>query len=280
MTLTPIDNSKEIEFIKMNGAGNDFVIIDQRKKNFNLTNQDLIDMCDRNYGIGCDQLVIISNSEICNCHMTIYNNDGSTSEACGNATRCVAAIIFNENHQLTNIKIQTIAGILDCKIESSNMISVSMGIPKFHWHEIPLKEMQETQCFNLYGYKAYCANIGNPHTVIFLDHKIPDSEFFAIGPKIENSPIFINKTNVEFAYITSNYHIKARVWERGAGETKACGSGACAIAAIAIKNKLINNHKTLISYPGGDLYIEWNDPNNSIIMTGDYEIEYEGEYII
>jgi diaminopimelate epimerase len=279
MTLTPIDNSKKIEFLKMNGAGNDFVIIDQRLNQYNLSTQSLIDMCDRNYGIGCDQLITINNSDIANCHMTIFNNDGTTSEACGNATRCVAAIIFNENSTLLQIKIQTIAGILDCKKESNDMISVTMGVPKFNWQDIPLSNKQDTQSLNIYGYNAFCVNIGNPHTVLFLDHKITDTELFNLGPKIENDPIFLNRTNVEFAHITSDYHIKARVWERGVGETQACGSGACAIAAIAIKNKLINTTKTLISYPGGDIYIEWNNPKSPIIMSGDYEIEYEGEYI-
>ncbi len=268
---------KELDFIKMNGAGNDFVIIDARKKTIELLPNDCKDICDREFGIGCDQLVIIEESANFDCYMSIYNQDGSTAEACGNATRCVASLLFEENLSLSKVIIETIVGALECFKEPNSMIAVKMGKVKFGWQDIPLAIEQNTQGFDLLGQKIYCANIGNPHAVIFVDQKVHDNEIYNLGPQIENYTLFPKKTNVEFAQITSEMHISARVWERGVGETKACGSGACAIAAIAIKNKLVKSEKVMISYPGGDIIIDWNgDMDRPLVMTGDCEKEFQG----
>lgn len=269
----------KIAFTKMNGAGNDFVIIDQRHNNFTLANADFSKICDRKNGIGCDQLVFIKKSSQADCLMEIYNQDGSISAACGNATRCVASILFKENSQKTNITIATAADILHCQQQQDGKIFVKMTPPKFNWQEIPLAKEQNSQGFELLGYKFYCANIGNPHAVTFLEQEIRDHNVLNIGPKIENNALFPQKTNVEFVNIKSNQHIIARVWERGAGETKACGTGACAIGAVAIKNKLINTNNVTISFPGGDITIEWSgNDNEPIIMGGDYDLEFSGEY--
>jgi len=268
---------KEISFVKMNGAGNDFVIIDARKKDIEMSKSDCRNICDRKAGIGCDQLVIIENSNDFDCLMTIYNQDGTKSDACGNATRCVAAILFEENSSLQQVKIKTAADILIASRENDNMIAVKMGKIKFSWQDIPLSKEIETQGLDLLGQKIYCANIGNPHAVIFLDKNITDDEFYSLGSKIENDTLFPKKTNVEFAQITSDTNISARVWERGVGETKACGSGACAIVATAIKNNLINSNKAAVSYLGGDLTIEWNgNEDDPVTMTGGYQKEFLG----
>ncbi len=261
----------------MNGAGNDFVIIDARKEFFDISPEKCQEICNRKSGIGCDQLIIIDHSDEFDCVIKIYNSSGSIAESCGNATRCVASILLSENKSLQKVKIKSAANILEAWLENDNMIAVKMGKIKFDWQNIPLSKNINTQGFDLLDNKIYCANIGNPHAVIFLDHEVLDNQLLTLGPQIENHSLFPNKTNVEFAYIASDSQIIARVWERGAGETRACGSGACAIAAIAIKNKMINNNKVTIKYPGGDIIIEWSgDENDQIVMIGGYELEFKG----
>lgn len=271
-----VKNMKKIPFVKMNGAGNDFVIIDQRQQQHNLTKNDIINICDRKI-IGCDQLILISNSKNADCFMSIYNKDGSQSATCGNATRCVASIILNENKNSQKILIETLAGNLECWNHNSKMISVKMGIPKFNWQEIPLSKESNTQGLDILGYKFYCVNIGNPHAVAFFQKTISNNDLYEIGPKIENHQFFPEKTNVEFAVIKSDKLIEAKVWERGSGETKACGSGACAIAVTAIKNDFIKNNEVEIKFPGGSTFINW-DKKNSVIMTGYYDREFNGNY--
>lgn len=259
--------NQEIKFIKMNGAGNDFVIFDARQKEINLTKNQIQKISNRN-NIGCDQLIIIRNSMEADCLMEIYNSDGSLSGACGNATRCVAALIDKKN-----LKIKTAAGILDCK-KNGNLISVTMGKPKFSWNEIPLTKEVDSQKIILENFEFACLNIGNPHAVTFIENNLSDEEFFRVGPKVENDPLFRDKTNVEFAKVISDELIEVRVWERGAGETLACGSGACAVGVLAIKKNLIQDNKVTIRFKGGDLEIEWNGAD--VIMTGGYEKEFEG----
>ena len=198
--------------------------------------------------------------------MKIYNSDGSVSGACGNATRCVAAIICDDL-QKYQINIKTAAGILHCQKNAQkdvDLISVNMGKPKF------------LENISLFDFDFKCVDVGNPHAVAFTQEKIPDEKFFEIGPKVENHPFFPNKTNVEFAQIISDELIEVRVFERGAGETLACGSGACAVAVLAIKNSLINSRKVTIRFKGGDLIIEQKD-DESIIMTGGYQTIKSGE---
>ena len=155
-----------------------------------------------------------------------------------------------------------------------------MHPPKFNWQEIPLAQQQNSQGFELLGHKLYCANIGNPHAVIFLEQEAGDHEVLEIGPQIETNKQFPKKTNVEFVNIKSDQEIIARVWERGVGETKACGTGACAIASVAIKNNFINSTKVTITFPGGNITIQWSGhEKDPIIMGGDYEKEFDGEYI-
>lgn len=268
----------KIPFLKMNGVGNDFVIIDERQQSYNLSCQNIINICDRKNGIGCDQLVIIQNSAEANCFMAIYNQDGSRSATCGNATRCVAAIIFDEDKNLDQISIATLAGSLECWKSSQNMISVRMGIPEFSWSKIPLSKAIDTQNLEIFDYKFYCVNVGNPHAVTFLTKMINDDEFLKIGPQIENHQLFPEKINVEFAVIKSDSKITARVWERGSGETKACGSGACAIAITAIKNNFVNKNEIEIEFPGGSTFIKWPNDQESVIMTGTYIKEFSGYY--
>lgn len=259
-------DAQSLNFIKMNAVGNDFIIFDARKIEINLSKEQIIKLSYR-HNIGCDQLIIIKNSENAHCLMQIYNTDGSKSGACGNATRCVAGLIFEENKKLTTIKIEVSKKILNCT-KNQNLISVNMGNPKFLWNEIPLAQEIDSQNLEILGYKFLCMNIGNPHAVSFIDKKLTDEEFFKIGQSVENHPLFPQKTNVEFAKIINNNLIEVRVFERGSGETLACGSGACAVGTLAIKHNLIKNNKVTIRFKGGDIIISLK--NNSVIMTGDY----------
>ncbi len=267
-----------IPFIKMSGAGNDFVIFDARTTPVALTSQQIQKISDRK-NIGCDQLIILKDYSRADCLMEIYNSDGSLSGACGNATRCVASILMAEkNHR--EVKIKTAAGILKCW-KSGDLISVDMGIPTFDWNKIPLAHEGDTQKICLHGFEFACVNVGNPHAVTFINQPISDEKFFEVGPQIETDPTFPQKTNVEFAHILSDDLIEVRVWERGAGETLACGSGACAVAILAIKKKLVKQNpgtkKITTRFKGGDLMIEWNGTGSAVIMTGGFETVCTGE---
>jgi diaminopimelate epimerase len=239
----------------MNGVGNDFVIFDARKSPISLTSEQITKISDRK-NIGCDQLIIMKSSSEADCLMEIYNSDGSMSGACGNATRCVASLIEKDE-----VKIKTAAGILECK-RSGDLISVNMGKPKL------------TGDVSLHGFDFTCVDMGNPHAVTFINDKISDEKFFDVGPKVECDKFFPNKTNVEFVRILSDDLVEVRVFERGAGETLACGSGACAVAVAAIAKGLVKSKKITTRFKGGDLQIDWSD--DFVIMTGGFEKIFNG----
>ncbi len=259
----------------MSGAGNDFVIIDARTDPYQLTAQQIAKISNRK-NIGCDQLIVLRNSPSADLLMEIYNSDGSKSGACGNATRCVAAILLQEK-LVDKVNIETEAGILQAWADD-DLIAVNMGQPKFSWQQIPLAEEKNTDDFivdNINQYRFTAVNIGNPHIVTFVNQDLSNEEFFAIAPKLESNLLFPEKTNVEFAQILSPNHIKVRVWERGVGETLACGSGACAVVVVAIKKNLVVREKIKISFKGGDLFINWAE-DGSVIMSGSYQTIFSG----
>jgi diaminopimelate epimerase len=265
----------KIDFIKMSGLGNDFVIIDARERNYEFLPNLIIKIANRK-NIGCDQLILLKNSLVADISIEIYNVDSSKSGACGNATRCVAGLLMKEKN-LKKVSIETVSGILQAWIDN-NLIAVNMGKPKFDWPEIPLSTKIDSQklIFNrICQYQFGAVNIGNPHIVTFIKQSLSDKEFFTIAPQLEIHPLFVQKTNIEFAQILSLNHIKVRVWERGVGETMACGSGACAVAILAIKQNLIPRQKTIISFKGGDLFIDWLK-DDSTIMIGDYQKIFSG----
>jgi len=263
------NQNHKIPFIKMNGAGNSFVIFDARKNPVFLTSEQIIKISDKK-NIGCDQLIIMRGGKNVDCEMEIYNSDGSLSGACGNATRCVASILFSDptTSLAELVKIKTAAGILKCR-RDGNLISVDMGIPTFEKDKILL-----------HGFEFNCVDVGNPHAVTFIAKPLSDEQFFAVGPSVETDSYFPQKTNVEFARIISDDLIEVRVWERGAGETLACGTGACAVGILAIKRNLIKNNRVITRFKGGDLTIEWNGVGTSVIMTGGYEKEFEGHFSV
>lgn len=266
-----------IFFLKMSALGNDFIIIDQRLKKIDLTIEDIIQLSNRKV-VGCDQLIVIlnDNSKNADCYIEIYNADGSKSPSCGNATRCIAALLIAEKNQ-EKIKIRTDAGVLEC-FKDGDLISVAMPNPKFLWSEIPTAKNIATDNVVFDEHRFYLANIGNPHAITFLKDDLTDQDFLSLGKKIESNLLFPLKTNVEFAKIINNDLIQVRVFERGVGETLACGSGACAVAAVAMKYNLINQKQVIIRFKGGDLKITWPSSDSSIIMSGPYQYLFSGNY--
>jgi len=261
----------DIKAFKMDGLGNDFVIIDQRYQNYNLTKDQIIKICDRKF-IGCDQLIFIQKSNEKNAGLEFYNSDGSISGACGNGTRCVADLLSKENHD-KEIILWTSSGALKSQILDDNLVETEIGVPKTNWNEIPLNQNLDTKNLNIKIVNkkniehvgGTSVNVGNPHVVFFVD-SIEDYDLKKIGPEIENHSYFPEKCNVTLAQVINKKLIKVKVWERGAGLTKACGTAACATAVAANINELTGK-TTDIEFALGKLSISI-DENNSIHMKG------------
>ena len=255
----------------MDGLGNDFVIIDNRSDPIILKKDQIIKICDRKF-IGCDQLIIINNHKTSDAHLEFFNSDGSKSGACGNGTRCIAELISKENDQ-KNVLLTTAAGELNSNILGDNIIETEIGIGKTKWDQIPLSYNTNTK--NL-GIKIVdnngiehsggtAINVGNPHVIFFVNN-LEDFNIQKIGPVIEQNKLFPEKCNVTIAQVINDNLIKVKVWERGAGLTKACGTAACATAFAGFINQL-NSNQVAIKFKAGDLSIKI-DKNNLIKMKG------------
>ena len=270
------DFMQKIEFTKMHGLGNDFVIIDRRSNKIEINDNLIQKLSDRRTGAGCDQLITINNPSSGNADVSIdiFNPAGDKAEACGNGTRCVAKILFDENNKKETLKILSDAGTLIAK-KAGDEISVNMGKMTTDWKEIPLSEEMDSLNvpIEVKGFdKGVAVNIGNPH-IVFFGKSIENINLNQIGPKIEKHNFFPNKTNVEFIEILNSNTIKMKVWERGAGVTLACGSGACAAVYAGWKKKLIESSAE-VQLEKGSLYI--NIIDEEAIMTGPAEISYNG----
>ena len=261
----------EFKAFKMDGLGNDFVIIDQRHDHIELTNDQIKKICNRNF-IGCDQLIYIKKNEKIDADMKFYNSDGSVSGACGNGTRCVAYLLSKEINK-NKIVLGTESGNLESKILEEKLVETKIGLAKTNWDEIPLAKELDTINLeykiidnnNKEHFGGTAVNVGNPHIIFFVNN-IEDFNLEKIGPEIENNKLFPEKCNVTLAKIINENLIKVKVWERGAGLTKACGTAACATAfAAKIKGKIKN--KTEIEFELGKLSI-FIDDNGNIFMTG------------
>lgn len=257
-------------FSKMHGLGNDFVVIDAREAPVAMTQSRARAIADRHSGIGCDQLILIGSSDRADVSMRIFNADGSEVAACGNATRCVPLFVGRD------VRIETRAGVLDARL-SGDGASVDMGVPRFDWDAIPLAYAMDT----LHMPASWedlpspaAVNVGNPHVIFLVDD--PDAvEVPRLGPLIENDPLFPERVNVNFAQVVDQNHIRLVVWERGAGLTRACGTGACATAVAAIRRGLARGPVT-VTLPGGDLVIDWK-PGGTVRMTGPATFVFSGE---
>ena len=261
----------EFKAYKMDGLGNDFVIIDERSKNLDLNKEQIIKICDRNF-IGCDQLIFIKKNRNIDAGLEFYNSDGSKSGACGNGTRCVAYFLSKEKNR-NEIEVWTSSGNLQSKIYEEKIVETKIGIPKTNWNEIPLSKELETKNLkikildenNNEFIGGTAVNVGNPHVIFFIND-IDIFDIKKIGPKIENSKLFPERCNVTLAKIIRDDHIKIKVWERGAGLTKACGTAACATAYAAKLNGM-KKSKINIEFSLGILSIEI-DSKNTIYMKG------------
>lgn len=257
-------------FKKMHGLGNDFVIIDGRDKPVEMTPSRAAAIAHRHTGIGCDQLILIEPSKRAVAKMRIFNADGSEVEACGNATRCVATILGD------GATIETAAGILKAETDGE-AATIDMGKPRFDWDDIPLAYPMDTSAMPVAwnALKAPMAvNVGNPHAIFFVKD-VDAIDLAETGPIIEHDSLFPERVNVNVAEVTGPNSIKLRVWERGAGLTLACGTGACASAVAAIKQRKVQS-PVAVSLPGGNLTIAWA-PGETIRMTGPAAFVFEGE---
>jgi diaminopimelate epimerase len=256
-------------FHKMHGLGNDFVIIDAREQEMQLSGAQAAAIADRHSGIGCDQLIILRPSSKAEVRMQIFNADGSEVEACGNASRCVAKLIGDET------RIETDGGIIIGNATADGAI-VDMGKPRFEWQSIPLAYAMDTLNMPV-GWEDLqnpaAVNVGNPHVIFFVDDSAV-VELDRLGPMIEVDPLFPEKVNVNIAHIKDGI-VHLRVWERGVGLTRACGTGACATAVAAIKRGLANS-PVQVELPGGSLVISWQDGEN-IQMQGPTTYVFAGE---
>ena len=260
-----------IKAFKMDGLGNDFVIIDNRQKITNLNKEQIIKICDRSF-IGCDQLILIENDNSADAYLKFFNSDGGESGACGNGTRCIANFISKETNNKTII-LKTFSGLLKSEILGNKIVTTEVGKAKTEWSEIPLSEKLDTKNLNVKIFDknnkehigGTAVNVGNPH-IIFFVNEINNFDIKKLGPDIENHKFFPDKCNVTIAQVINKDLIKVKVWERGAGLTNACGTAACATAFAGKINNLTEN-KTDIEFSTWKLSI-WIDPKNSIHMKG------------
>jgi diaminopimelate epimerase len=263
-----------INFRKMHGLGNDFVILDGRESGLTLTPEQVRHLSHRNRGVGCDLVALIKWSKTFRetPFVHLINSDGSEIEACGNATRCVADILMTES-EVDNIVIETLRGTLNCWKEGDQMIRVEMGEPKLAARDIPLSKNVDTLHLPLPG-DPVAVSMGNPHCIFFVDN-LGDIDLVRDAKPFETNALFPNKTNVEYVEILNKNHIRMRVWERGVGITQACGSGACASAVAAIRRGLTDRHMT-VSLDGGDLIIDWPRDHALVSMTGPVTYVFDG----
>jgi diaminopimelate epimerase len=265
-------------FVKMHGLGNDFVVFDAREGAFSLTAERAKVIADRHFGIGCDTVVVIRpGGAEADASILFYNADGSESGTCFNASRCVARLLLDERG-LARVKLSTKGGMLICSDAGKGQVMVDMGPPRLEWDQVPLAGAVDTANFPLdiggASIPVSAVSVGNPHCVLF----VPDAEkapVTQLGPKIENLPFFPHRTNVEFAQVLDQGRIRMRVWERGAGVTLACGSGACATAVSAIRRGLTGRKVELI-LDGGSLSIEWREADGHVLMTGPTALPFRG----
>ena len=263
-------------FIKMHGLGNDFVVLDSTKNQYNINKASIQLISNRRFGVGCDQVIEMRHSDKEDIYMKIYNADGTEAEACGNAARCIAGLLFASSPKKA-VSIETIAGVLKAESEENGLIKVDMGKPKFFWKDIPLSmNISEINFEELALKNGLAINIGNPHIVFFVKD-LDAVDINRIGPLIENNLLFPEKVNVEICQLENRKKIKVLVWERGAGNTLACGSGACAALVAAYKNSLSEPQAEIV-LDGGSLNITWNiGSDEHVIMSGPIAVSFLGD---
>lgn len=250
-----------VPFMKMHGLGNDFVVVDARARGFDITPGLAMAIADRHFGVGFDQLAVIEDGDA-DAHLVFYNADGSTSAACGNATRCIARFLMEESGK-TALTLSTARGTLQARDAGGGLTAVNMGQPQLDWQSIPLAEAMDTLELPIEGVPV-ATGMGNPHCTFFVPdaEAIPLAEF---GARYEHHPLYPQRTNVQVAQIVGPDHIRMRVWERGVGITQASGSSSCATAVAAARRGL-TGRAVRIDLDGGTLHVDWRD--DGVWMTG------------
>ncbi|MBV9556437.1 MAG: diaminopimelate epimerase [Pseudolabrys sp.] len=275
-------------FVKMNGIGNEIVVVDLRKdgKPKPISEDEARAAATREGGAHYDQLMALypPRTPGTDSFVRIYNNDGSEAGACGNGMRCIASLVANENGK-DALTFETQSGLLNCWKGPDGRFTVDMGKPRFGWKEIPLaEEFRDTRYIELQIgpvdapilHSPSVVSMGNPHAIFWVDD-VNAYELDKFGPLLENHPIFPERANITLAHIVSREHIVIRTWERGAGLTRACGSAACAAAVAAARLKRTGRN-VRVTLPGGDLNIEWRESDDHVLMTGPVEFEREGTF--
>lgn len=274
-----------MKFTKMHGIGNDYVYVNGFEETVKNKSEAAKFVSDRHFGIGSDGLIFINPSKVADFEMEMYNSDGSRAEMCGNGIRCVGKYVYDSGMtDKTEISVDTLAGVkyLTLNVKNGKVceVTVDMGEPELTPGKIPVisdseRVIGEDITVDGKNYQITAVSMGNPHAVVFYDG-IKDMEIEKIGPKFECHERFPKRTNTEFVEVIDQGHVSMRVWERGAGETLACGTGACAVTVACILNGLTES-KVRVTLLGGDLSIEWNRENNRVYMTGPAETVFTGE---
>ena len=276
-----------MKFTKMQGIGNDYVYVNCLQETIENPSELAKKISDRHYGVGSDGLIMINPSDKADFEMEMYNADGSRGEMCGNGIRCVAKYVYDYGlTDKTSISVETLAGIKypDLTVEDGKvvLVKVDMGKPMLRPEEVPVvseKEEVIDEPITVDGqeYRMTCVSMGNPHAVVFIDQDVKEFPLETVGVKFENHERFPKRVNTEFVNVLDRHTAQMRVWERGSGETLACGTGACAVAVACALNGLTEDEVT-VKLLGGDLQIKWDREKNTVYMTGPAEVVFDGEW--
>ncbi len=276
-----------MKLTKMQGIGNDYVYVNCLQETIENPSELAKKISDRHYGVGSDGLIMINPSDKADFEMEMYNADGSRGEMCGNGIRCVAKYVYDYGlTDKTSISVETLAGIkyLDLTVEDGKvvLVKVDMGKPMLRPEEVPVvseKEEVIDEPITVDGqeYRMTCVSMGNPHAVVFIDQDVKEFPLETVGVKFENHERFPKRVNTEFVNVLDRHTAQMRVWERGSGETLACGTGACAVAVACALNGLTEDEVT-VKLLGGDLQIKWDREKNTVYMTGPAEVVFDGEW--
>jgi diaminopimelate epimerase len=270
-------------FVKMNGLGNEILVLDLRQDPVAVKPEEARALARKDV-LPYDQIMALYPAKTpgTEAYVRIYNSDGSEAGACGNGMRCVAQLVANESGKDV-LNFETKSGLSSCRIDAPNTVTVDMGAPRFDWQDIPLaEEFRDTRHIELQIgpidapvlHSPSAVNVGNPHAIFWVDD-VNAYDLARLGPLLENHPVFPERANISLCKVAARDHLIVRTWERGAGLTRACGSAACASAVAAVRLKLADR-KTRVTLPGGDLFIEWRERDDHILMTGPVEMEFSG----
>jgi len=296
-------SKKEISIAKYEGLGNDFILVDARDSSTPpLTPEESAKLCNRNFSVGGDGVIFAlappKDEDGFDFRMRIYNSDGSEPEMCGNGIRCLAAFLSDLGESAKSYRIDTLAGPIVPVMNDDGSVTVDMGEPILEGAKVPTTltpnhpdgisvVQQDIETTNSKTFQVSCVSMGNPHAIIFVDDLETSIDFDTDGPALESDPVFPARINVEFVQVLSPTHLKMKVWERGAGPTLACGTGACALVVAAIRAGKIPrpdaeglDGSITVTLPGGDLFIEWREKDNRVYMTGPADLSFQGTAVL